>query len=495
MYRTFFYSFVVLGCIVPGATRAERRAISNDALVLQEAFQAAIAQAEPSVACILVSRSPRYKEFGAAPSADKPGQLGEFYFDYSKLDLLNEVERKLRKKEGLRLDLSSGSSSPESFGSGVVIDEKERLILTNYHVVLKATKVYVCLPGGKGSYANIHAADPRSDLAVLQLIKAVPLKAIKLGDGGKVKKGQLILGLANPYAAGFRDGSPSASWGIISNLRRLAPNSLRNELDPARSLHQYGTLLQTDAKISLGCSGGALIDLHGELIGLTTALAAVNGTDTPGGFAVPMDAGMKRVVKALCQGKEVEYSFLGVQFEPPFKVKGVVLSAVVDGSPASRELRPGDQIISMNGAAVNEIDDVVLPLATLSPGDTAHLVVKRPGVLKKIERNVVVVKFAVQGPIIATHRPEFRGIRVDYTSLLVQEPLRVAWQSTSIPTGVMVCEVKQGSQAAEVLKVGQVISRVNGHLVLSPAEFYEAVKGLKGPVELTLDKETRIKIN
>src|SRR5437868_10417166 len=108
---------------------------------------------------------------------------------------------------------------PRSIGSGVVIDT-DGLVLTNYHVVQEATKIFVRLPGGKGSYADIHAADPRSDLAVLRLQSPVGrLRAIKLGDGGKAKRGQLVLSLANPFAAGFRDGSPSASWGIVSNIR------------------------------------------------------------------------------------------------------------------------------------------------------------------------------------------------------------------------------------------------------------------------------------
>src|SRR5208337_1788428 len=113
-----------------------------------------------------------------------------------------------------------------AFGSGVVIDEGG-LILTNYHVVQDATKIYVRLPGGKGAYADIHAADARSDLAVLKLLQPnfLPLKPIVLGDADKVEQGQFVLTLANPFAAGFRDGKPSASWGIISNIRRRAPQN------------------------------------------------------------------------------------------------------------------------------------------------------------------------------------------------------------------------------------------------------------------------------
>src|SRR5262249_33076315 len=163
---------------------------------------------EPAIACVLVSRT-----------KDPKGE--------HKLDDPNQV--------------------PESYGSGVVIDEKG-LVLTNYHVIREAVEGFVRLPGDKASFADVFAPDPRSDFAVLKLrdaAKLQPLKALKLGDGGAVRKGQLVLSLANPYAAGFRDGSPSASWGVLSNVRRRAPGNLKEEIaGQAKSLHQYGTLLQ-----------------------------------------------------------------------------------------------------------------------------------------------------------------------------------------------------------------------------------------------------------
>src|SRR4029077_3487873 len=120
--------------------------------------------------------------------------------------LRKDDKDKIRELVGL--DLSHPDHQPEAYGSGVVLDDSG-LILTNEHVIRDATKIYVRLPGNKGSYADIHASDPRSDLAVLRLTEPVgKLKTIKMGDGGKVRKGQLVLSLANPFAAGFKDGSP-----------------------------------------------------------------------------------------------------------------------------------------------------------------------------------------------------------------------------------------------------------------------------------------------
>lgn len=176
---------------------------------------------------------------------------------------------------------------------------------------------------------------------------------MKFGDGGKIRKGQFVLSIANPFAAGFRDGSPSASFGIVSNLRRRAPGPA-NEADRSKvTLHHYGTLIQTDARLTLGCSGGALLNLNGELIGLTTSQAALLGSETPGGFAIPFDDGLKRIVEVLRQGKEVEYGFLGVSMDRGGK--GVRIERTVAGSPAQKVgLQPGHYIVSIAGHPVRK---------------------------------------------------------------------------------------------------------------------------------------------
>src|SRR5262249_15165549 len=135
-----------------------------------------------------------------------------------------------------RLDLASPRHVPESSGSGIVVGDSG-LILTNYHNVREATKVYVRLPKGKGSYADIHAADPRSDLAVLKLLTPPKgLKALAVGRGEDVRQGQFVVGLTSIYAAGFEDTGPSADWGIVQNVRcRQEPAAKVEALDIDRS--------------------------------------------------------------------------------------------------------------------------------------------------------------------------------------------------------------------------------------------------------------------
>jgi S1-C subfamily serine protease len=477
MYRSTWPCWLAtLSLLAAGPARGEEKPTLKEALALQEALQQAIAEAEPSIACILVSRSDAYRRFGQGPSPDKPGELGTFS---------NAGDAPELKK----LDLADPAAVPESFGSGVVIDRG--LILTNYHVVRDATKVFVRLPGSKGSYADIHAADPRSDLAVLSLCdKRLVLKPIKLGDGEAIKKGRFVASLANPFAAGFRDGSPSASFGIISNVRRRAPANEREE-ERTRTLHHYGTLLQMDARLNLGCSGGALLDLKGELIGLTTALAALQGGETPGGFAVPMDAGIKRIIGQLKEGKEVNYGFLGVAPERDERLgEGVKIKDLSFNSPAARAgLQRGDVLLAVNGTRIRDADELFLAVGTQLAGSRVKIEYMRPARAPLTDTTLATLaKFYVPGKVIAARRPSFRGLRVDYTSLLVQQsPFTPLPYPREVPNGVLVCEVQPNTRAATaLLKPGEVITHVNGRAVNSPDDFYEEVKGLTGAVELTL---------
>jgi serine protease Do len=471
-----------------------------DVLALQELIQKTIEQAEPSVACILVSRSDEYKRFNAAPPDEESGKLGRFDGSpYTRLYGPHNADKEAEARRLLvktTLDLSDPDVIPESFGSGVVIDAESGLVLTMAHVIHDATKIYVRLPGGRGSWADVHAADPRSDLAVLRLLDPPPdLKAIKRGDGSHLRKGQFVLCLANPFAAGFRDGSPSASWGIISNLQRRV-SGVTSEMERPGvkpTLHHYGTMIQTDVRIALGCSGGALLNLDGELIGLTTAQAALTGSESPGGYAVPLDAPMTRIIEVLSRGEEVEYGFLGVGFDNMEGRKeqdaGVLLMRVEEGSPAERAgLTAGERITAINGNPIRDNDDLYLQIGLCLAGGTARVeATSREG-----RSRTVLVKMAksyTPGKAIASHRPAPRGgMRVDYPSILGQ---RLGLQR--IPSGVAIREIVPGGAADKArLKVDNVVTQVGGRPVKTPAEFYDAMTKAGGPVELTiLNQENR----
>jgi serine protease Do len=493
MYRGLIISLSLFLLWAP-VLAAQDRSPPKDVPALQEAIQQVIQRAEPSVASILVSRSDAYSRlFKDSPPPENPGRLGGFErrpvppmvperpFGGRRRGFFRG-EFGPRRDENAKYDLADRDYVPEAYGSGVVLDVDQSLIVTNYHVIVDATKIYVRLPSGKGSYADIHAADPRSDLAVLRLIdpaalrptdSSARLKPIPLGDG-TVKKGEFVVALSNPFAAAFRDGSPSASWGIVSNVRRAAAGNPREEEEKAQQVARsrmllpfYTTLVQTDARLDASCSGGALVNLRGELIGLTTSRPAIPGSEAPGGFAMPFDAAIRPILDRLRDGKEVEYGFLGIttlsiEDHPS---EGVVLDRPpLPGSPADGKLQQGSVILSINGRRVHNFEELSLVVGTLLAGSEARLELQ--------EHSPVTVRLAkvyIPGKVIVSSKPAApRGVRVDYTSVLyTQNPMAFRGQ---IPPGVCVREVPPGSK----LKENEIVTHVDGHEVNTPDEFYDA---------------------
>lgn len=474
----------------PGFFPTEDKNPLQQTKALEQVIQKLIGDVEPSIACILVSRSDCYQKCGYEYSLFDSGKLGGY--DPKQIeDYLQKKGLPREKREQLikQYDLANSDNVPEAYGSGVVVDARG-LILTHYHVVAGATKIFVRLPGNKAAYADIYAADPRSDLAVLQILdKSMELKPVVLGEGEKVKRGQFVLSLSNPFAAGFADGQPSASWGIVSNIRRLTPKN-SNLKENHKTFNQIAPLFQTDVRLQYGCSGGALLNLEGKLIGLTTAQAAIQGLDVPGGFAVSLDETIRKIIGILKKGQEVEYGYLGISFNSAQEEgKGVVISNVTPASPADEKgLNTGDHILTVNSRPIANQEEMSLELMGLFAGETAKLEVRKNG--KKVTENITVTltKSFVTGRAIAakSKRPYFKGFRVDYTSLVVQCKFP-GIQHDSIPKGVVVTDVQPNSSAATaLLKPGEIITHVNNQAISNPDQFYQQVQGLKGPVELTL---------
>jgi S1-C subfamily serine protease len=455
---------------------------------IEDAVTGLVERARPSVVCILVSRSDAYKQFDAAPSDDEPGRLGAFDAEGLRK---KAQERNDRTREQLvnRLDLARPEHVPESFGSGVIIDTTG-LVLTPYHVVRDATKVYVRVPGGKGYYADVHAADSRSDLAVLRLI-APPrdLKALPLDSHAEVRQGQFVLAVTNTYAAGFRKDRPDVEWGLVSNLLTRQEQSRERQAEVARPkrLYELPTLIQTTAKLNAACSGGALLNMKGELIGITSSLAVVSNEDAPGGFAVPMSPAMRRIIQCLKEGKEVEYGFLGVTFNNPGGgVEGVKISGITTGSPADQAHVPTNQyIVKVDGMPVRDFDDVSLAIGAALAGRTIVLEVAPTPNARGHEYKVELAKYYFPGPFIASRRPSaVGGLRVDYASTLIKTSVG---GQMPIPTGVVVREVVHGSPADKAgIQIDTVITRVNGRQVFTPSQYYDEVARGSGPLELTV---------
>lgn len=379
---------------------------------------------------------------------------------------------------------------PNEYGTGVVVGRG--LILTAGDILSDDSDYYVTTADRKVYKATVKAADPRSNLAVLA-IDAMNLPPITLGNADELKKGQIVISLGNPHAIA-RDGQVSAAWGIISNLQRKAP-AMPSESDPSGrpTLHHFGTLIQTDAKLNVGTSGGPLLNLKGEMIGLTVALAATAGYEAAGGYAMPVDATFRRALETLQRGREVEYGFLGIQpmnlqqQEVLAGLQGMRVGQVIPGTPAARHgLKANDVIASVDGRPIHDADGLVLNVGRLPPETVTRLAILRDGDQKTID--VTLSKFAVLGnKIVTASDPPWRGLRVEYVTAVVDAEGHFRGGRSIPHDAVIVTEVAEGSPAwATGLRRGMLIAQVDRTPVRTPKEFAAAVARNKGPVQLDM---------
>lgn len=381
---------------------------------------------------------------------------------------------------------------PNEYAAGVVIGSNG-LILTAHHVLAPESEYYVTTHQRRVYRATVKGADPRSDLAVLA-IEADDLRPIRFADAAALRKGQIVVALGNPYAIG-RDGQASASWGIVANLGRKAP-PLGEETESAgrRTLHQFGTLIQTDVRLNQGVSGGALLNLQGEMVGLLVALTTTPGFEPAAGYAIPIDKTFRRVIDTLKQGREVEYGFLGIRpanLREPELVQGrhgVRVQNVVQGTPADRAgLRSDDVIQAVDGVRVDRSDDLMLELGRMPVEAMARLHLLRGR--ETLDVDVTLAKYPVQGmKVVTTPVPDWRGLRVDYTTAVTELPNAPAG-ARSLPFGeaVVVTEVLEGKPAWTAgLRPGMLISHVGRTATRTPREFQAAVAGKSGAVQVRL---------
>lgn len=263
-------------------------------------------------------------------------------------------------------------------GSGVIWSE-DGIVVTNNHVVAGAPDLTIGFADGQRVPAEVVATDPRTDLAVLRADRD-GLPAARLADD-LPRIGDLALAIGNPL--GFES---SVTAGIVSGLNRSIPGA-------AQRAPALVDLIQTDAAISPGNSGGALVSAEGEVIGINVAYLPPNPQGERGavsiGFAIPAPT-VRDVVEQLLETGSVEHAFLGIQpgtLTPELaqrfgfdRSSGVVVMAVVAGSPAAAAgLRPGDLLVELDGEALETAEDLLAALRDREPGDQVDLTVVREG--------------------------------------------------------------------------------------------------------------------
>ena len=266
-----------------------------------------------------------------------------------------------------------GDQEPKEFkrkglGSGFVIS-REGYIVTNNHVVQKANDITVILSNKKQYPAKIIGTDPKTDIALIKIEAGDPLAIAPLGDSDGLMEGEAVIAIGNPFGL-----SETVTSGIVSAKGRVI------------GAGPYDDFIQTDASINPGNSGGPLLNYHGEVVGINTALIA---TGQGIGFAVPINIAKEILVQLKEQGK-VTRGWLGVSIQDvtpeiakSFGLKeevGALVSDIVPESPADKAgLKRGDVIVELNGKPVKDFHDLPRMVATMAPGDKAVFEVIRDG--------------------------------------------------------------------------------------------------------------------
>ena len=441
---------------------------------------------------------------------------------------LAPLERIRREQASPPADSEHPDFQPNEFGAGIVIappGTDERLVLTNYHVVRGGpvhpsistddnTSLDIHFSDRRGCKASIIAADPRSDLAVLHLhlkeadIRPADLKPLdwSASAAAPIRKGMFVVMFGNPHALA-RDGSASVSWGMVSNIARR-PLPRAEDEKSAAILYRLGNLLQIDGRLNLGTSGGPVLGLKGDLIGMTTSLAVVDGYDKSAGFAIPFDDHTRRIVKSLVAGHEAEYGMLGISsprnlVPRELRERGItgvtqasaaLAPEISQGSPAERAgLRRGDVILRVGNETILSHYDLMRVVGLHAPESEVELSVCHVGLREPSTIRVRLGKWPVQDDegIIET-KPRFtpwRGLSVDYPTGRGKY-LKDERFSTTYRHAVVVTKVADDSAARTAgLQPGDFISHVNKTPVQTPAEFHAALNSATGPVTLRLHAE------
>jgi serine protease Do len=265
------------------------------------------------------------------------------------------------------------------------------------------------------------------------------------------------------------------------------------------TLHHYGTLVHVDSRLHLGYSGGALLNLNGEMIGLITACSGNPGESQSASFAIPVDEPFRQALKQLKVGKSPEFGFLGIGLQPlEARLRrqgkhGTLVESVWPGTPAARaEIQIGDVITHCNDLAIFDDDELIREVSCLAPGQPVKLTLQRTGELPAkvdvLEKQVVLTKrtSATLRPGIATVKPPaWRGMRVDDATAAPRD----AWLTVQLPSsgGLYVFEVAPDSQAWNAgMRPGMFVTKVAGQPITTAREFAKLVNDLSGDVSLEI---------
>jgi Do/DeqQ family serine protease len=430
---------VVFLALIPLGTRAETR-VPESLADIQLTFAPVVDRAAPAVVNIYATRMVAER---ASPFFDDP------FFQ----DLFRDFGRTRPREQN-------------SLGSGVIVGGG--LVVSNFHVVGNATDIRVVLADRREFAGTLVMADEEADLAVIRIEDADDLPSLDLADSDALSVGDLVLAIGNPFGIG-----QTVTSGIISALDR----------SDGQGATAY---IQTDAAINQGNSGGALVDMDGDLIGINTMILSPSGTSAGVGFAVP-SAMVRRVVESAAGGETaVTRAWLGASVSPMTsneanrigmdRPRGVIVNSVYRGSPAATAgVREGDVITAVGGQGVDDAAALNFRIGVVRPGEQVELTVFRDGSERTLRARVEAPPGdATPQTVTIGGRNPFTGAAVaDLTPALADQI-----GADPMAGGVILTGVSGRSYAAAAgFRPGDIVRSLNGQEITSTRQLQQLIEG------------------
>ena len=460
-FKRFFVAVATVCTLVFAGTAAQAQAQSAAVPVLSVPdFTEVVAKSEGSVVNIRTTENVAVRSSPMGPGSD-PYEMFRWFFGP---DFTPPGGRQRNAPQGQGESQGPQREVPRGVGSGFIISD-DGYILTNTHVIDGANSIFVTLTDGKEHKAKIIGSDARTDVALIK-IEASGLKALPIGDSKTLRKGQWVLAIGSPFGL-----ESTVTSGIVSAINR--------------DTGDYLPFIQTDVAVNPGNSGGPLLNLAGEVVGINSQIVSQSGGFMGISLAIPIDEAM-RVADQLKSTGKVTRGRIGVQIGPVSeevakaiglpKAEGAMVSNVESGGPAAEAgVMPGDVITRFGSTPIAQWSDLPRVVGGVKPGTREALTVWRKG--KEVTLRVKVGEFETDAPA-AAQESKAEGTAADALGLKVAPVPANVKERERVSDGVLVTAVS-GPAAASGIAEGDIILTLNDTDIKDPAQFAKLVSGLE----------------